>query len=94
MKTIYKKLKDYISKDTYATTSIFGTLTDRSCRFVYEDLKGNSKTYRPTTPTAYNGEMDFLLNQYVVAVFPQWEIDTNGDIKAYLQVVLSRKKPE
>ncbi len=89
-KSIFRKLKDYIQVEEKqgltTTTSIFGTLRDTDCRFRYTDKNGTN-TYIPNG--MYDSSMDFLLEYYVVGIFPNYELKDNK-IKPYLLVCLRK----
>ena len=88
-KSIFRKLKDYIYTEhniVTTTTSIFGTLRDRDCHFRYTDENGTN-TYIPSG--IYDNSMDFLLEYYVVGIFPDWELKENK-IKPFLLVILRK----
>ena len=89
--SIFRKLRDYIKTEKKygitTTTSIFGTLRDKDCRFQYTDKNG-THAYIPNG--MYDNSMDFLLEYYVVGIFPNYEIKENK-IKPYLLVGLKKE---
>ena len=92
MKSIYRKLKDYIRKENHGTTSIFGTLYDNDCVYVYEDEE--TKEWKEWSCSGgYNHQKDFLLNYYVVSIFPTYVIKENRIIPK-LQINLRKGKEE
>ena len=88
--SIFRKLKDYIQVETKqgltTTTSIFGTLRDTDCRFKYTDENGVN-TYIPNR--TYDKSKDFLLEYYVVGIFPDFELKEDR-IEPYLLVCLRK----
>lgn len=91
MKIIYRKLKDYIQKNDIGSTLIFGNLMSRDCCYVYEDDKGEWHEWFGMG--VYGHQMDFLLNYYVVGIFPKYKIEKDT-IVPYLKIVLYKEKPE
>ena len=89
-KSIYRKLKDYISKTESGTTLIFGDLMSRDCCYCYEDKNG--KWHDWFGAGIYGGEMDFLLNYYVVGISPKYKMEQDK-IVPYLKVILYKEKP-
>lgn len=88
---IYRKLKDYIDKTENGSTSIFGDLMSTDCCYSYKDEKG---TWRDLFGTGYyDSDMDFLLNYYVVGMFPKYKIEQDKIIP-YLKVILYKEKPD
>lgn len=86
MKTIYRKLRDYISEEGSVTTYIFATLTDVDNEFYYD-----GKIYRPKG--RYRKEYDFLLDYYVCGIAPKYEIVCDKIIP-YLTITLCREVSE
>lgn len=90
MKSIYRKLKDYIHNDEYTITTIFGDLMSINLEFHYQDEKGEWIDYRPSG--AYYHECDFLLEYYVCGIHPEYRIE-NNKIIPYLSITLDKEKP-
>ena len=83
---IYRKLKDYVCEEKSSIFSIFGNLMSRDCEYHYN--KGDEwLTYIPSG--TYYGEYDFLLEYYVVGIFPMYRIKDNR-IEPYLKICLSK----
>lgn len=89
-KSIYRKLKDYIKKIECGSISIFGTLYDSSNIYSYKDEEGNYKTYN-CCGTRSKGEMEFLLDYYVIGIYPAYEI-VKDKIIVKLVVCLQKEK--
>ena len=71
--SIYRKLKDYIQQNENGTTSIFGTLYDSRNIYYYQDNEENWLEYN-CCGSYSKGEMEHLLNYYVVGIHPLYEI--------------------
>jgi len=85
---IYRKLKDYIYEEHDICTtrmSVFGTLDDPSVHYEFTDKKGKTYTYIPSRAT--DDSINFLLEYYVMGIFPQYEIK-HDKIILYLRVYL------
>lgn len=91
MKTIYRKLKDYIAKTESGSTFIFGDLMSRDCCYCYKDKNGEWHDWFGVG--IYGHEMDFLLNYYVVGISAKYKIERDK-IVTYLQIILYKEKPE
>ena len=88
--SIYRKLKDYIHKNGNSTTSIFGTLHDSRNVYSYE-VEGNWQEYN-CHGSYFKGEMEHLLDYYVIGIHPFYEI-VNDKIVVKLYIVLKKEKP-
>ena len=72
-KSIYRKFKDYIEKNNNGSTSIFGTIGDNNLILRFFD-ENTQKFVNWSSYGSYNYEKDFLLEYYVVGIFPYWEL--------------------
>lgn len=72
MLTIYRKLKDYMYEDDNSIRSIFGTLMSSNCVYNYKDSNGNYIDW--SCRGIYNKDKDFLLDYYVVGIWPCYKI--------------------
>lgn len=88
-KIIYRKLKDYIQETDSGTTSIFGTLHDSRNIYYYEDENGEWKEYN-CCGSYCKGEMEHLLDYYVVGIYPRYEI-IKDKIVVKLGIVLKKE---
>lgn len=93
MKTIYRKLKDYIYKGDGYSTSIFGNLMSSDCIYNYENPNKKGEYVEWRYFGLYGREMDFLLDYYVIGIHPIYNIVKN-EIKPMLHISLSKEKPE
>ena len=97
--SIYRKLKSYIYKDPgdedhcASTTSIFGTLHDSRNVYFYKDEEDEEWKEYNCKGTWFHGEMEHLLNYYVVGIWPRYEI-INDRIVLTLGISLKKEKPE
>ena len=83
---ISRKLKNYISEEERSIFSIFGNLMSRDCEYHYN--KGDEwLVYKPQG--TYSGEYDFLLEYYVVGIFPMYRIK-DDKIEPYLKICLNK----
>ena len=92
MKSIYRKLKDYICEENNSITSIFGTFYNNDCIYCYIEKKSN-EWVDWSCNGSYNHEKDFLLDYYVVGIFPTYVIKQNHIIPK-LQITLKKDKEE
>lgn len=88
--TFYKKLKDYIYVGEHSTTSIFGTLHDKHCIYLFKNSNGEQTYYNSTGN--YNHDMDFLVDYYVIGINSCFKIDDHNTIQTYLLITLSKEK--
>lgn len=95
---IYRKLKHYMYEDPGddehcgSTTSIFGTLRESRNIYNYQDPETNEYVDWSCKGFYYH-EKEFLLDYYVIGIFPIYEI-VNNTIVAKLKICLSKEKPE
>ena len=87
--SIYRKLKDYIQKTGNSTTLIFGDLMSRDCCYCFEDEKDEWHEWFGCG--VYGGNMDFLLNYYVVGIHPKYKIEKDR-IVPYLHISLKKEE--
>ena len=88
MKSIYRKLKDYIQEGDGVTTSIFGTITSSHVQYSWQDDQGEWQHW--TCCGIYGHEKDFLLNYYVRGIVPYYRI-VKDKIEVYINVTLSKE---
>ena len=81
-KSIFRKLKDYIQVEDTGCTMIFGNLRSTDCAYAYD-----GKVYMPNG--IYDNSKEFLLDYYVVGIFPKYKVEDN-QIKPFLYVVLRK----
>ena len=90
MKSIYRKLKDYILEEPGSTTVIFGDLMSKYCIYYYYDE--NKQEWQEWNCNGfYYHEMDFLLNYYVRGITPMYKIEQDR-IVSYLAITLSKER--
>lgn len=87
---IYRKLKDYIHVNDSNVTHIFGTLNSTNCVWQYQTDTGY-KSYQ-STGVDY-GQYDFLLEYYVMGMFPSFVIEGNS-IMPILIITLDKEAPK
>ena len=91
---INRKLKDYIyhqegdSEHCSCTHLLFGDLMSRDCCYNYQDSNGEWHDWFGAG--IYGGEMDFLLDYYVVGIHPSYKIENNR-IVPYLNICLRKE---
>ena len=97
---IYRKLKTYIKETEKGITCIFGDLMSIDVKYVYNQrivkkdfLHTEIEEDSYMCNGIYNNDHDFLLEYYVVGIFPEYKID-NSKIIPYLKVALLKEKPK
>ena len=86
----FRKLKEYDNLGKNNITIL--NLMDMRCEFRYKNYQTNEwQSYIPSG--TYRGEYDFLLEYYVVGIFPMYKIE-NNKIIPYMRITLRKEVEE